>query len=94
MTFQDLSWIFVALSLIGNLFVIKKNVIGQWLWMIANMGWILFNLWLGIYSQAFLFGAYLLMSIWGIISWSREASQDVNQETAVGVGQKAQSFEP
>jgi len=72
MSFSDLSWILVALSLTGNVFVIKKNVLGQWLWAIANLGWIAFDLYVGAYSQAFLFAVYFGMCVWGIIAWSKE----------------------
>lgn len=75
MSFANLSWILVALSLAGNFFVIKKNVAGQWLWGIANLGWIAFNIYIGAYSQAFLFAVYFGMCVWGIITWSKEARQ-------------------
>ncbi len=81
MSFEDLSWILVALSLAGNIFVIKKNVIGQWIWALSNMGWILFDLSLGAYSQAFLFAVYFGMCVWGIIVWSRsDAKPSVTQD--------------
>ena len=70
---QLLSWVFVALSLMGNIFVIKKNVIGQWLWAFSNIGWIAFDFYIGAYSQAFLFSVYLCLCVWGIISWTKEA---------------------
>lgn len=72
MAFEDLSWILVAISLIGNFYVIKKNVLGQWLWAIGNVGWITFDLYIGAYSQAFLFTVYLGMCVWGIWLWSKE----------------------
>lgn len=65
------SWLFVILSLAGNVFVIKKNVIGQWLWSISNVGWIAFDLSIQAYSQAFLFSVFLCISIWGIYSWTK-----------------------
>jgi len=68
----NLSWVLVALSLIGNIFVVKKNVLGQWLWAISNVGWISYDIYIGAYSQAFLFSAYLLLCIWGIISWTKD----------------------
>lgn len=81
MSFEDLSWILVALSLAGNIFVIKKNVIGQWIWALSNMGWILFDLSLGAYSQAFLFAVYFGMCVWGIIAWSRsDAKPSITQD--------------
>lgn len=71
MQWEQLSWILVALSLLGNIFVIKKNVTGQWLWAMSNLGWIAFDFYIGAYSQAFLFLVYFGMCVWGIIEWSR-----------------------
>jgi nicotinamide riboside transporter PnuC len=70
---MNFAWILVALSLAGNVFVIKKSVTGQWLWAIANVGWIAHNLTIGEYPQAFLFSVYLVLCVWGITSWTREA---------------------
>ncbi|CRX38228.1 hypothetical protein [Estrella lausannensis] len=75
MTFDDLSWLLVAVSLLGNVYVIKKNVIGQWLWAFGNLGWIFFDVYKEAYSQAFLFAVYLGMCIWGIIAWTKEARE-------------------
>lgn len=72
LTWQDLSWVLVFLSLAGNIFVIKKNVVGQYLWAVSNFGWIIFDIYIEAYSQAFLFFVYLGLCIWGIIAWSRE----------------------
>lgn len=71
MQWEQLSWILVGLSLLGNVFVIKKNVAGQWLWALSNLGWIAFDLYIGAYSQAFLFFVYFGMCVWGIVEWSR-----------------------
>lgn len=69
---ENASWVLVALSLAGNYFVIKKNVVGQWLWAISNVGWITYDLSIGATSQAFLFAVYLVLCVWGIISWTRD----------------------
>lgn len=76
MDFEQLSWIFVCLSLLGNYFVIQKNVIGQWLWAISNIGWIAFDLSIGAYSQAALFAVYFGMCVYGIWVWTREAKNE------------------
>ena len=73
MSFETLSWFLVAMSLTGNAFVNKKNVLGQWIWATSNLGWVSYNIYIGSYSQATLFGAYLCMCVWGIISWTRDA---------------------
>lgn len=77
---EKLSWVLVGMSLLGNIFVIKKKVIGQWLWAIANVGWVAYDLWIGAYSQAFLFFVYLLLCIWGIYAWTRDERLQKNQE--------------
>jgi len=81
MSFEHLSWILVILSLAGNIFVVKKNVIGQWLWAISNVGWVTYDLYIGAYSQAFLFAVYLCICIWGIIAWTKD-SQKTSAESA------------
>lgn len=73
MTIENLSWILVALSLAGNAYVIKKNILGQWLWAFSNTGWVAYNLYIEAYSQAFLFAVYFGLCVWGIIAWSRDA---------------------
>jgi len=72
MSWEQLSWILVFLSLAGNVFVIKKNVVGQWLWATSNIGWVIFDVSIGAYSQACLFMVYTGMCIWGIIAWSKK----------------------
>lgn len=81
MSFETFSWVLVVLSLAGNIFVIKKNVIGQWLWAISNVGWISFDFYIGAYSQAFLFTVYLGLCVWGIIAWTKD-KETVAQESA------------
>jgi hypothetical protein len=67
------TWILVVLSLAGNVFVVRKDVRGQWIWAVSNTGWIAYNLWLGAIPQAALFSVYLGLCVWGAISWGREA---------------------
>lgn len=73
MNMEIFSWVLVALSLTGNIFVVKKNVVGQWLWALSNIGWITYDLSIGAWSQATLFGVYFALCIWGIVSWSKES---------------------
>jgi nicotinamide riboside transporter PnuC len=80
MSFETLSWALVVLSLAGNVFVIKKNVLGQWLWAFSNIGWVIFDLYIGAYSQAFLFAVYLGLCIWGIIAWTKDQSKSAPEK--------------
>ena len=75
MSVETLTWVLVILSLTGNVFVNKKNVLGQWLWALSNVGWVSYDLYIGAYSQAFLFCVYFGMCVWGIIAWSRDAKE-------------------
>lgn len=77
MTIDNLTWFLVAMSLTGNVFVIKKNVLGQWLWAAANLGWVFYDLRKNAHSQAFLFSVYFAMCVWGIIVWSKEKKNEV-----------------
>lgn len=79
MDFQLLSWVLVIMSIIGNFFVVKKNVVGQWIWAVSNLGWIIYDLYIANYSQASLFAIYFAMCVWGIITWSKAFSFQKNQ---------------
>ena len=81
---EYLGWGFTALSLIGNLFIIKKSVYGYWLWIVANIGWILYDFHIKAYSQTFLFSAYLVLSIWGVWEWSKKSKEKPAVEKANG----------
>lgn len=72
MNWQDFTWILVGMSIVGNIFVNKKNVIGQWLWVFANIGWMFYDISVGSYSQASLFAIYFFMSLWGVYSWMKD----------------------
>lgn len=82
MSVHSLSWILVALSLVGNIFVVKKNIIGQWVWAVSNVGWVAFNIYIKSYSQATLFAVYLGICIWGIMAWSNDDKENAPPEPA------------
>lgn len=79
MTFEIFSWILAFVSLTGNFFVNKKNVLGQWIWAVSNVGWVTYNISIGSYAQAFLFSAYLGMCVWGIITWTKKQPQPCSE---------------
>ena len=69
---QYLALLPTAASLIGAWMVNRKMWQGQALWCAANVAWIAYDLWLGAWAQAGLFGAYLVLSTWGTVKWLRE----------------------
>lgn len=81
---EYLGWTFTALSLIGNLFIIKKSVYGYWVWIVANIGWILYDFQIKAYSQSFLFAAYLILSVWGVWEWSKKPAAKPAEEKSNG----------
>lgn len=66
-------WVLTISSLLGNVFVIKKNVLGQWIWFFANIGWVCYDIYIGAIAQACLFAVYMALCVWGIVMWTREA---------------------
>lgn len=69
---QNISWLFTVLSLVGNIFVIKKNKWGQVIWAISNVGWIWYNFSIKEYAAVVLFTAYFILCLWGIYEWSKK----------------------
>lgn len=65
-------WVFTAASLLGCIYVNKKNIIGMYIWSVVNVCWIVYDLSYEMYAQAFLFAAYTVLSIWGILEWGKE----------------------
>ena len=63
----NLTWILVALSILGNIFVIyDRKLLGYMTWFVANIGWIAYNVYIGEFSQMSLFAVYTFLSILGI----------------------------
>jgi nicotinamide riboside transporter PnuC len=67
--FNAISFVCMALSLVGYYFIIKKNHVGFYYWLLSNTGWIFIDLYKGIYFQAFMFFIFSLLAIDGILKW-------------------------
>lgn len=64
---SNLTWFLVFLSILGNVFVIyDRKTPGYVVWLIANAGWIAYNIYIAEYSQMALFVVYSLLAILGI----------------------------
>ncbi|MBW1933068.1 MAG: hypothetical protein JRI56_08665 [Deltaproteobacteria bacterium] len=57
-------WTLTALSIIGAILNIRKKRSGFAVYTIANIGWIIVNIYHGIYATG--------LSIWGWIEWGRK----------------------
>lgn len=72
---SNLTWILVALSILGNVFVIyDRKTMGYVIWLVANAGWIVYNIYIAEYSQMSLFIVYSFLAMLGISVECRKKS--------------------
>lgn len=69
MIYDDIMWIFVAISLTGNILIIKKNSYGFVMWTVSNIAWVYYDFYKEAYSQSFLFVIYTILALYGIYEW-------------------------
>jgi nicotinamide riboside transporter PnuC len=62
-------WLLTTLSLAGTWFNIQKNILGWFIWAVANLGWVVSFTRKGMLAEATLFSVYFLLCIYGIIKW-------------------------
>ena len=68
----DLMWLVTALSLSGNVLNIKKKRSGFVVWVIANLLWLTYDIYSGLYSRASLEIVQTAFCVWGIIEWKNK----------------------
>lgn len=66
---MDLMWLVTILSLYGNVLNVKKKRSGFVVWVIANVLWLIYDIWTGLYSRAALDTVQTAFCVWGIIEW-------------------------
>lgn len=71
-TINNLMWLVVIASLCGNICVIKKKVLGFYLWSITNLLWAIYNIYINAIAQAVLMLVCLIFCIYGIIEWKKK----------------------
>ncbi len=62
-------WILTVISLAGVIWNILKDRRGFLCWMFSNAGWFLVDLRAGLPEQAFLFGVYFILAVFGWFKW-------------------------
>jgi len=67
----ELSYIAMFFSILGNVFVNRKNVLGMYLWTIGSALWIIFAIYHHTWSQVVMFAVYLLLNVDGIWRWRK-----------------------
>ena len=68
-TINNLLWVCVLISLSGNFFIIKKNILGFYLWLIADLFLIFYNFHIHEIAQGVLNIIYTIFCIYGIFKW-------------------------
>lgn len=71
MIIDILPWALTPLSLFGTLLVTRRRAEGFILWCVSNIGWVIVDYRAGLNSQAALFGAYFLLSAYGVYEWKK-----------------------
>ena len=66
------TWALTALSLLGTVLNVKKLRCCFYLWTVANILWLIYDIYIGLYSRALLDTVQLGFAIWGIIEWRRK----------------------
>ena len=67
-----LSYIAMALSITGNLYVNRKHIAGMWLWLLGSALWIVYAAHSHTWSQVGMFSVYTVLNIDGILRWRRK----------------------
>ena len=67
-----ISWLITAVSLIGAIFNAKGNIWGFYIWIPANIAWVVYDFIEGQPAQASLFIAYTIITAFGIYTWRKK----------------------
>lgn len=65
-------WVVTVMSLVGVVLNIKKRKECFYVWGVTNFAWMVYDFYIGAYSQSFLFAVYFLLAVWGIYEWNKE----------------------
>lgn len=63
----------VALSLLGNIGVVKKRRWGMTCWVISNLIWIPYHWLRGDWPSVLMFSVYMGLAVWGFVRWKEKA---------------------
>lgn len=66
-----ISWVLMGLSVLGNIFVNFKSVVGMIIWTIGSCGWVAYTFKKKEYALTVQNLIYTGLNIMGIIMWSR-----------------------
>jgi nicotinamide riboside transporter PnuC len=67
-----MDWIITLISLIGAIFNAKGSIWGFYIWIPANIGWVIYDFSIGQPAQAVLFIAYTIITVYGTWTWRKK----------------------
>jgi len=67
-----ISWLFTIGSLTGAILNARGKIAGFYVWIPANIAWVVWDWRMGEFSQAAVFIAFTAISVWGIYQWKRK----------------------
>ena len=65
------AYIAVALSLSGNVGVVKKRRWGMGCWVVSNTIWIPYHSVRGDWPSVMMFSTYMGLALWGFVRWKK-----------------------
>ena len=72
-SFYDIAqWVLLVISLAGEYLIIKKNVVGFYIWLGVCVGWMIIDFIAGLYGQSASWILYIGVCIYGILEWNKE----------------------
>ena len=69
---KNVGLVLSAISIIGGLFNAFGKIVGFWIWIVANILWICYDIYFKLYSQIPMFVFYCITSIVGIVVWKKK----------------------
>ncbi len=67
----DITWFLTAISLIGTVLNIRKNILCFYIWLIGDILWCALDFHNGTYGRSLLDFVQIILAVCGIISWKK-----------------------
>lgn len=69
-------WIALTITLVGNYFVNHQDIKGQYIWILANIAWLIYATFINrIPAQIIMYIVFTVMNIHGIYKWTQLKKQ-------------------
>jgi len=75
MSLDTISWILTVWAIIGAILNARGSIKGFYIWIVGNIGWVAYNLYIEEWALAALFVVYTLISTYGIYQWRKKKSK-------------------